>query len=379
MPTNPKDRWEPTIRERADGRGWLIDMGQKLTPGRRKMLSSKTLEGAKAKQRDAADKYERLGVLAGMLKPKEAIWAVNAMQALPEGVTLQQAVEFYVEHHEEALAGVSEAITVGFAIDEVVKNMGRTEKRDRTIQSARSTLKMLFQDISTPVGSYATTDLQARLDQHGAGKSAQTRKNYVTYIKQLFGYCMKLDWIDSDPSLALDKPVVEQKLPEFMTVDGVGSLLRSVDGEPRLQLLLGFFAGIRPEEIKRLKWKAIDVEQQTITIGAEVAKTRRIRHVTIADNLAAWLGHYQAFADELVCPYFDTNNEIRRRAVTELGLYWPADCARHTFATMHFAAYKDAAETAAELGHSNGLDVFYNHYRGLATKPDADLYWGIMP
>ena len=58
---------------------------------------------------------------------------------------------------------------------------------------------------------------------------------------------------------------------------------------------------------------------------------------------------------------------------------WPANCMRHTFATYHIAMWQDANKTAYALGHTSGVDVLYQHYRGLATKAEAERFWGLRP
>ena len=58
---------------------------------------------------------------------------------------------------------------------------------------------------------------------------------------------------------------------------------------------------------------------------------------------------------------------------------WPVDVSRHTYATAHYMAHQDAAKTAAQLGHFEGLSTFTRHYKGLMTPRDAAKYWKIKP
>jgi integrase len=55
---------------------------------------------------------------------------------------------------------------------------------------------------------------------------------------------------------------------------------------------------------------------------------------------------------------------------------WPSDCLRHTFASMHFAHFKNASETAHELGHAD-LKMLYRHYRERVKPAEAALFWEI--
>jgi hypothetical protein len=58
---------------------------------------------------------------------------------------------------------------------------------------------------------------------------------------------------------------------------------------------------------------------------------------------------------------------------------WIQDGPRKTFASMHYAAYQDAAKLAAILGHTGGLDILFRHYRGLVKKTEAERYWKMRP
>lgn len=51
---------------------------------------------------------------------------------------------------------------------------------------------------------------------------------------------------------------------------------------------------------------------------------------------------------------------------------------RHSFASYHVAAYRDAARTALLLTHRNPT-ILYSHYKGRATQADALAYFAIVP
>ena len=49
---------------------------------------------------------------------------------------------------------------------------------------------------------------------------------------------------------------------------------------------------------------------------------------------------------------------------------------RHTFATMHYAHFRSAAETAAELGHGVSLLMMQRHW---VTPAEAQAFWQLVP
>ena len=58
---------------------------------------------------------------------------------------------------------------------------------------------------------------------------------------------------------------------------------------------------------------------------------------------------------------------------------WLPDVARHTYATMAFAMWENQDKLQAQMGHAGKAYVLTNHYKGLATKAEAEAFWNIEP
>jgi integrase/recombinase XerD len=139
---------------------------------------------------------------------------------------------------------------------------------------------------------------------------------------------------------------------------------------------LSLFAGIRPEELLKLKWA--DIGESQIRIGPEVAKTRDQRFVRILPNLAAWLTAYRGAGKVAPCWPKALGKRLRQaRASAGIG-HWPKDVLRHCFATFHIVLNQNAQQTAHEMGHAS-LNMLYQHYRALATPEEARRYFALYP
>ena len=57
---------------------------------------------------------------------------------------------------------------------------------------------------------------------------------------------------------------------------------------------------------------------------------------------------------------------------------WPENALRHSFASYHLALFKNAADTALQLGHHDSR-VTFSHYRELVKPKDAERYWNLRP
>jgi integrase len=132
---------------------------------------------------------------------------------------------------------------------------------------------------------------------------------------------------------------------------------------------VGFFAGLRPEEIKRLAW--VDVKEGFIEVQAAKSKTRQRRLVTIEGNLEKWLDRGGNLPP--------TRPLLKRRLIIkQCGVQWHHDGMRHTYASNHLAYYENPNKTAHELGHRD-TNMLYRHYRELVSNAVASDYWSISP
>ena len=126
---------------------------------------------------------------------------------------------------------------------------------------------------------------------------------------------------------------------------------------------LGFFCGLRSEEIQRLQWSSVDLGKRMIRIGPEVAKKRFQRFVDIPENAAEWLtllkqdggpvigseydGDYdKRFGKLCASAGFVTRSPSGRRTST-----WKTNAMRHSFATYRFEQTGDAEYVAKQIGH----------------------------
>ena len=57
---------------------------------------------------------------------------------------------------------------------------------------------------------------------------------------------------------------------------------------------------------------------------------------------------------------------------------WPSDVLRHTFGSMHYEHFKDAGDTAKQMGHA-GTDMLFKHYRARVKPAEAAAFWNIRP
>lgn len=174
----------------------------------------------------------------------------------------------------------------------------------------------------------------------------------------------------------------DEKPPETWKPGTVAAVMAAAESDvpkivPALAVL--FFAGIRPDEMKRMTWDAVNLTSGEIYLSGDITKTRTIRHVEISDNLKSWLLAYRG-AGKLVPS--DTRYRTMREKVMKLAAIdsWPVDVARHTYATMLYRLTGDVNKVMAQLGHFGNAETFVRHYKGVpATANEAKVYFRITP
>ncbi len=204
-----------------------------------------------------------------------------------------------------------------------------------------------------------------------------TRGNFHRNCSAVFSYAMNEELVTENPFRKVKKPKVEPKDGvEVFTPAQMAALLKAADPSWLPALAIGGFAGLRPEELRQLDWEEVDLKAGLIEVKASKSKTGEGRHVTISANLLAWLKSYAGETGRVVKP----NERKKRLAAMETAKLerWPMDVLRHSFASYHVALYKDAGDTAHELGHRSTAMLF-QHYRA-AVKPEAaKAWWALMP
>jgi hypothetical protein len=71
--------------------------------------------------------------------------------------------------------------------------------------------------------------------------------------------------------------------------------------------------------------------------------------------------------------------QFRRKVYTEAGVSFPHNAGRHSFCTYHVALHGSADRTATLLTHRGSVSVLYDHYRGNASRAEADKYFSVCP
>ena len=289
----------------------------------------------------------------------------------PYALRIEDAIDKHIADLEER----QRSVTVNELAKQFLENR-RAKGRSAIYLRDLQTRLARFQ---TSAGERIVADLTAQDVEawiHSLNVGPQTQNNFRAVLSAMWTFAVRREYASSNIVQFIDKAsVVRDHVPVF-SVDELQRLLNAAPTDYLPVLAIGGFAGLRPEEVNKLRWEDIDLKERIIRVNASSAKTRKKRFTEISDNLMAWLRPYLGRAGRVAPPNLQ---KLRRATMKAAGIrHWPQDVLRHSFASAHYAFHRNPAQTALLLGHRD-QDMLLTHYRDLMKPSEAAKYWQIGP
>jgi site-specific recombinase XerD len=330
------------------------------------------------------------------------------------GANITEAVDFFLKHSRPTKG----SITIGELIKQwlkVKRGAGMTEKY---LQNAKRCFLLPFKD---HVNDCKVTDITKEIGQkylysHQAHWNNVTLASHLRHLSTLFNFAVHEGYSTYNPFNKVQKPKKEASTAKekVMPVAAVQALLQyALDTEHKAEcasLVLTYFCGVRMEEVTRIKWEDIKLEEEIPIIVIDYPKITHQRRInTLSDNAIEWLKKCKDKGDVAPPNYIERMQRLRQRFIRDqkkqieaekqpkdetgtrkkkprkeyyfpkgVDLSYHQNSARICFASYHIAAYGKPGETSLMLGHQNSA-LLWNTYRALVTKGDAEKYWRIKP
>lgn len=239
-------------------------------------------------------------------------------------------------------------------------------------------------DLHTVTTSLVEAFLRSLRGKDGVSNaSRKTWNNFRADLHSFFAWCADSQrrWLPHNPASPIVKFKVSRGVPDILSLGQAEALMEHVASFEKGALVpyfaLALFAGLRTGEEGELhklakhadRGKLIDLENGVIHIQPEISKTGQYRQVKIRENLARWLVAYPL-------PILPKNHSRLIRAV-RAKFKLTHDVLRHTFFSMHIAAFDSVGRAALEGGNTEG--IIRRHYLNMTSPEEGKRFWQIGP
>jgi integrase len=356
-----------------------------------------TLKEAKDRAREISDSIKDKGLAEAAITVEDRYLILKAKELLtPYGVTVTDAAKFMVQHLEEQKKNQAHQTIAALAQEWLAGRVNGDYKiyRKATLRESKSTAMLVTSLWGARLANTIKKDEIVKYLLSGKWK-LQTRANKRT---QLHGF---FEWVKTDKNQIKDNPVSgikrfqgDSSEVEIFTVDKSIEILATVlRDEPDLihYYLLGFFAGMRPDECFNMTVKNVTLAHGSspghIHIENTMTKINEARVIEMEPILVEWLKAYPLPSQKMVTPA--TNFKRRQSKLRgtlgykhwefnpEAEHYWIQDGIRHTYASYWLAVNQNRAGLAEYMG--NSIEVIKEHYRRVIPKNDAQEFFKITP
>ncbi len=339
--------------------------------------------------------------------------AESAFAKLGSAYTLTDAVAFFLKHHRPPEFTIRASDALKLYLDD----KERDGVRERTCKAIKSVLNQFITATDDPWVHQVTREsveafLRGLRTKDGVEKARRkTWNNYRNDVNGFFTWCATPDKASNRP-FTFENPVTdvrkfkarlvreEQEATPATTAPAnvlrlFTVLMRWRGGAMARYYAYLYFAGIRPDELKRIagirkdvldkrkgltpeeikrlssrEGDLVNIKTRTITIPANVSKTRHERQIKISDNLARWLAATEG--KPIIPANFDRLAKLVRNHFK-----LEHDEPRHSFISYHVAAYRSVGDAALQAGNSES--IVKRHYLNTHSRDEGEEFWRIVP
>ena len=368
------------LESRADSglRPWVVNIPAELSSkGKRERKFFKTQKLAKAEADKVSARRDNFGNSLSRLQASQIVKAAKAYELLePYKVDLLDAVTGFLEIHKQRTASIT---FHDLCTQYLAAKANRDERHLNGLRQTRDRFPSLHEMLVSDISHRTLEPLVNAIVPGG-------RNLVLRHLRAFFNYGIKRGFLVENPVKRLEFVEVERKEVEIVPPAKVAKMLSHAirrDLELLPFLVLGFFAGIRPEELRLLQWSDVDLAEKAITIRPEVSKTNRRRFPELSDNAVKWLEAYRQRGGKMEGPIVtlaeDSLYEHRRLNRTAAKVtHWPNSGMRHTFCSCWLAVHRDVNRLVLLSGHDSP-DTMWRHYHRGVTEAEAKHFWSITP
>src|SRR5579871_4213282 len=244
---------------------WRVNVPANLSEsGRRERRFFSTKREAETFAETEKNRIENFGSSTSGLTPAQREAAATAFRLLENSPTSQLVaiVEEHLAREQERTASVT------------LKQLQQefTDAKSQRSQAYRRQIRQSFSRLSSLSELKVSTIGPLDIDNSLKGLADTNRNLQLRVLRAAFNLAVKKGWATKNPVARLDFALESRGEVEVLTNRQVMRLLvatRRIDPELLPYNLFGLFAGIRPEELTRMKWEDVRLDEQHIVLPKE--------------------------------------------------------------------------------------------------------------
>lgn len=276
----------------------------------------------------------------------EILHAVERLKDFRASIT--EAVDFFLKHARPAKADAT--------IGEVMEQFKAVKTKAGL---SRKYLETSWQSFFVPMRDHFKNSLVTDITGEDAEKyiygqktwNPTTRATHIRHLNVLFNFAIERGFAALNPFKNIQRPkrAANNSREKVMSVVEVIKLLQfaSTHGYKAecAALVLILFCGVRVDEVHKISWEQIKLDEEAPVVVLDDTKANRRRVNPIPKNAFEWLKKLRATGK--VTP---TNYEGRMRYLRRASkVIYKQNAARISFASYHVAMHEDAAKTSLLL------------------------------
>ncbi len=205
-----------------------------------------------------------------------------------------------------------------------------------------------------------------------------------TMLHGMFEFALRREWCDRNPVRLVERKRVAEAEIRPLSLEEARRILNTAKAPEHSACAAGAailaLAGVRPGEVRRMRWGDIDLEEESITVRSPCSKTGGVRHVEICPALKPFLEAGRAMPDSPVCPPGWRKRWKSIRDESGFKGAWVQDVLRHTYASHHAKHFRDLPRLQLNMGHRDQtlLRSRYVNMSGI-SKADAKQFFHMRP
>ena len=331
---------------------------------------------------------QRVGVSAGsrvraiQLTDDQLAVCERAAALIPDPDELRRAFTYWIEGGRAEALSKDEAGAVG--LDEAVKGFLRWLPTSGLRPPTQANLKTRVRTFQSDLGDLPMRSLDAdKIEAWLLSRkevSEVSRSNDRRAIGRFLSWCVARPqrFIATNPVRDVKLRRMQVKDPEVFRVRELLRLLAAArqyrKGAFLRYVTLCVFAGLRPDEAKRIGDSQISIPDRELRITPAQSKAERSRVVELSPVAVAWIEEALAVKKRMTSKNRKVWSGLLRKARIKR---WITDGLRHSALSLHLRASGSFAETATWGGTSETM--LRKHYVGRFSAAEADLFARLHP